>query len=430
MSEVRESVHPLTSAKETVSVGVASGRGGFVELLRDARRSLLDTLEDGDPGGREVREASARLHDHVDRALAEHVQRQRRWPARTDGERLTRAFRALDESGVIAREEFTCCERCARTALEGELAARNSRPADIPARGYAFYHDQDAAHAVAGSSLTIGFGASHPIRRAAVGEEVAEALRAHGLTVEWDGDPDRKLHVGMDWNRRRFGRGAAFPGPAVDGEPMVHVSFNNPGPYEVPEWVSHYQGRVSVRELSRMVLPWLPRFFVATLSSDRGHTIALERDFDLLRVRHGPALSRERVEEPLSRWVVGAVWPREEARSAHTGLVEVHYADAAEEGLGFMDYAEPLETAAARLIVHQLTPSKGTFAVFTAPSGAVVQMVWESGPRLWMESPSPAEAVSRGRYVTLSEAEETVRVLAEEGRVALAELGELKLTHW
>ncbi|WP_159941846.1 MULTISPECIES: hypothetical protein [unclassified Nocardiopsis] len=432
MSEVRESIrHPLAAAEEAVAVRVASGRGGYVEILRHARQALADALDAGsDPDGPDVSAALTQLTDHVDRALADHVHRQRRWPPRTDGERLTRAFRALDEAGVIAREDFACCDGCARTALDGELAARNSNPSGLAARGYAFYHHQDAGHAAGGAPLTIRFGATHPLRRAAVGEETAEALRAHGLTVDWDGDPERGLRVLMDWNRRRLGRQAAFPGPAVNAEPMVEVAFDSPGPYEAPEWVSHYEGRVSVRELSRMVLPWLPRSFVATLTSDRGDSVALERDFDLLRVRQGPALSRERVEEPLSRWAVGALWPREEARPDPSGLLEVHYADTAEGGLGFMDYPVPLETAAARHVVYQLTPAKGTFAVFTAANGRVVQMMWESGPRLWLESPSPGEGLSRGRHVTLPEAEEMVRVLAEEGRVALADLGELRVTSW
>lgn len=427
MSELRESVHPCAAVRDEVAVRVASGREGFVEILQRARRDMLRLPEADGP---RVREALGGLHDHVDRVLGEHVQRQRRWPSRVDAERLTRAFRALDESGVIAREEFSCCDRCARSALDGELDARLGRRDALPVRGYAFYHRQDGAHAALGRFLAVGFESTHPLRRAAVGEEVAEALRAHGLTVEWDGDPERKLHVLMDWGRRRLGRAAARPGPAVAGEPMVRVSFNKPGSYGVPEWISHYEGRVSVRELSRMVLPWLPRDFVATLSSDRGRTATLERDFDLLRVDHGRALSRARVEEPLGRWAVGAVWPEDDARSDHVGLVEVQYADAAEEGFGYVDYAEPLETAAARDLVYQLTPAEGTFAVFTAASGAVVQMLWGDGPRLWMETPVPSEQLSRGRHVTLPEAEEMVRVLAQEGRVALRDLGELETTRW
>lgn len=432
MREAWESTcHPLAAAQEAVAVRVASGRGGFVEILRHARQDLVDALGPGsDLDAPSVRDALSRLPEHVDRALADHVHRQRRWSSRTDGERLTRAFRALDESGILAREDFACCDRCARHALDRALADRNTDPANEVARGYAFYHHRDGAHAAGGGPLTIRFEAAHPLRRAAVGEEIAEALRAHGLTVDWDGDPHRGLRVRMDWNRRRHGRQAAFPGPAVPGEPMVWVSFHDPGPYEVPEWVRHYEGRVSVRELCRMVLPWMPRHLTATLTGHHDRTIVLERDFDLLRVRQGPALPRERVEEPLGRWAVGAPWPQREVHSDHTGMLEVNYADACDEGLGYVDYAEPLETVAARDVVHRLTPVRDSFAVFTSAGGGIVQMVWCDGPRLWMESPSPAESVSWGRYVTLTEAEEMVRVLAEEGRVALSELGELHLTRW
>jgi hypothetical protein len=39
---------------------------------------------------------------------------------------------------------------------------------------------------------------------AAVGQVVAEELRNAGLTVEWDGSPDRAVAVvGLDWKRRR-----------------------------------------------------------------------------------------------------------------------------------------------------------------------------------------------------------------------------------
>ncbi|WP_017571798.1 DUF6891 domain-containing protein [Nocardiopsis halotolerans] len=431
MSEVWESAHPLTVAREKMAVRVASGRTGYVEILQRARQDVLDALGGGDPDDPRTREALSQIHGDLEQALTDHAHRQRRWPSRIDGDRLTRAFRALDESGIMAREEFFCCEPCARDELDNELLLRNSPGSpDAPVRGYAFYHRRDAARAFAEGTLTVRFGASHPIRLAAVGEEVAEALRAHGLTVDWDGDPDGDLRVRMDWKRRRLGRGAAVPGPAADGEPMVHAAFRHPGFFELPEWMTRYQGSVSVRELSRMVLPWLPAVCTAVLSIGLGRTIVVERDFDLLRVEGKPALPREHVEEPLSRWVVGGVWPEEEARSAGTGLLDVHYADFAEQGFESLDYPCAMETAEARHLVYQLTPNNGTFAAFRAPGDEVIQMLWEHGPRLWMESPSVAEGVSRGRHVTLAEAEEMVRVLADEGRVALADLGGLRVVRW
>ncbi|RKS10792.1 hypothetical protein DFP74_6574 [Nocardiopsis sp. Huas11] len=430
MSEVRESVdHFRATAQEGVAALLATGRGGYVDICQGARRRLLDVLEPGtDPEGPQVRAALEGLAAYVDDAMETHMQRQRRWRSRTDSERLTRAFRALDESGIIAREDHMCCDTCAGGSLRQAVLVHQKAPEGPSIRGYAYYHEQDTRAAVRDGTLMVGFGATHEIRRAAVGEEVAETLRAHGLTVTWNGDPGTKLDVAVDWRRRRWGRGAAHPGPAVAGEPEVEVSYRHESP---PAWMTHYQGRVTVRELARMVLPWLPRGHAATLTSDRGHTIEVSRDFDLLRVLGDVrTLPRERLEEPLSRWAVGGVWPEEDARSSHTGMLDVIYSDDSAEGIGGIDSAEPMETAAARELVHRLTPAEGNFAVFVASDESCVQMMWEAGPRLWMESPFPAQRLSRGRFVTTSEAEEMVRILADERRLALGELGELAVTTW
>ncbi|OLT27000.1 hypothetical protein BJF83_19660 [Nocardiopsis sp. CNR-923] len=428
---------PLATALDGATANVAYGDGGFVEIYRTARRDLLafidsDAEREGArrPGEPDVAEALTVLETAVDGAMAEHAQQQRRWPARTDGERLTRAFRALDESGILAREDFTCCDTCAWDAIRSEMSAHDPDEGSA-IRGYVFYHSQDTARATEDGGLWLGFDAVHEVRRAAVGDEIAETLRAHGLTVAWNGDPDNKLELALDGRWRRWGRHAAHPGPTVQGEPSVEVAFTNPSAYATPVWVSHYEGRVTVRELARMVLPWLPENFAATVTSDRGDTIQIERAFDVLRVRgNGRVLSRERVEEPLSRWAVGGVWPEEDAVSDRVGMVDVSYQDTSQNGIGAVDVPEPMETAAARALVHRLTPAPDGFAVFVAHDGSCVQMMWHAGPRLWMETPDLKESLSRGRHVSVSEAEEMVRILAEEGRVALDELGELTIIAW
>ena len=425
MSEHGDGEELLASVRRGVAVRAAAARGGYAELLdlarNDLRSGLPDHLEPDDP---RVRAWEAALPGYVDTALAGHIHRQRRRPSRTDSERLTRAFRSLDVSGILAREEFLCCNGCARADLDAAAVSAGSR-------GYASYHWQDTLAAASGAPLMIGFESTHRVRRAAVGAEVAEALRAHGLTVHWDGDPERRIEVYMDWCRRRHDRSAAFPGPASDGEPYVDADFTNPGPYRLPEWVTRHSGRVSVRELARLVLPWLPAGVRATVGAG-GRTAVLSRDFDLVRVEGGPDLDRDRIEGALARWAVGAPWPESapRPRGAGPGPLDVTYADDTAGGMGFVDYAEPLSGDAARDLVYRLVPADGAFAVFAARSGAVVQMVWERGNRLWMESPSADERMAGGRHVTLPEAEEMVRVLADEGRVALADLGELKVTRW
>ncbi|WP_116243736.1 DUF6891 domain-containing protein [Nocardiopsis sp. FIRDI 009] len=434
MTEARE---PLDTARNAAIANVVYGKGGFVDIYRTAGEDLVDFLRSDaerrgvrPPEETEVSAALTELAAAIDDAMAEHAQKQRRWPARTDGERLTRAFRALDESGILAREDFTCCGNCARDALRAEAAAHDTE-AGSAIRGYVYYHAQEAVRAVEEGGLRLGFTAVHEIRRAAVGEEIAETLRAHGLTVTWNGDPDALLTVELDGRWRRWGRRAAHPGSAIRGEPSVEVAYTNPSPYATPAWVSHYEGRVTVRELARMVLPWLPRDFTATVTSDRGETVVIERAFDVLRVREtGRLLSRARVEEPLSRWAVGGVWPEEDAVSTGDGMVDVSYQDTSHDGIGSASVAEPMETAAARDLVHQLTPAPDSFAVFVARDGSCVQMMWHAGPRLWLETPDPGASLSRGRYVSVSEADEMVRILADEGRIALDELGELAVVNW
>ncbi|GAA3642822.1 hypothetical protein GCM10022267_31820 [Lentzea roselyniae] len=58
----------------------------------------------------------------------------------TDPERLTRAFAALREAGITARENFTCCRSCGESEIGGEggsdpAASSTSTPsARIPPR--------------------------------------------------------------------------------------------------------------------------------------------------------------------------------------------------------------------------------------------------------------------------------------------------------
>jgi hypothetical protein len=92
--------------------------------------------------------------------------------------------------------------------LAGELARHVRKGKPIP-RGGVFYHAQDAERADAVGELMVRYGQIHhlgnadvptittPITTAQIGREVADVLRAHGLVVDWDGNPDRCLRVNM-----------------------------------------------------------------------------------------------------------------------------------------------------------------------------------------------------------------------------------------
>lgn len=126
-----------------------------------------------------------------------------RWPAVTDCDRLDRAFVALENRGVVCRQDFTCCGTCGVAEIGDEI--EKARKDGSLVRGYAFYHTQDTESAVEGHGVYLNYGATTEGELAAVriGHEICDALRAEGLTPDWDGSIKVRIKVPMDWKRRR-----------------------------------------------------------------------------------------------------------------------------------------------------------------------------------------------------------------------------------
>lgn len=172
-----------------VLVGGYASRAELAELAEE----FLVT-RDRRPVSREQAEALA------DRLWLERVAEQAAWQGETDPERLSRAFTALREAGITARENFTCCRSCGQSEIGGER--------EPGARGFVYFHTQCTDSAAAGHGLMLlygGFDGSSETT-AAIGHEVVAALEAAGLRTEWDRDPDRAVTVTpLDWRRRLVG---------------------------------------------------------------------------------------------------------------------------------------------------------------------------------------------------------------------------------
>lgn len=148
------------------------------------------------------------------------------WTHPGDYARVQAAFDALDAQGVVGRMSFTCCQTCGTAEIAEErtpLHAEERWPGDDAFRewGFVFFHEQDAERlAEEPADLFLSFGTfrwapdTDPglLKRAqeghedarrevvehsdrAVGRLVAEALRAQGLTVDWNDEPARRLRV-------------------------------------------------------------------------------------------------------------------------------------------------------------------------------------------------------------------------------------------
>ncbi|MEU9037403.1 hypothetical protein AB0D45_21230 [Streptomyces sp. NPDC048352] len=178
--------------EERVRLVLAGGYATRAELAELAEDYLV--TRDRRPVSREQAQALA------DRLWLERVAEQAAWQGETDPERLTRAFAALGDAGITARENFTCCRGCGQSEIGGEGGP--------DARGFVYFHTQCTDSAAAGGGLTLlygGFDGSSETT-AAIGREVVAALEAVGLPTEWDHDPGSAITVTpLDWRRRLIG---------------------------------------------------------------------------------------------------------------------------------------------------------------------------------------------------------------------------------
>lgn len=125
---------------------------------------------------------------------------------------LSLAFAELNQIGVLAREDFTCCGTCAAAEIHDE------RDESRHWHGYLWYHQQDTESLMAGGgSVYLGYGAfsSEDFDEAAfealpedeqrlryeaeverlLDDLVFPVLRNHGLQVEWNRNQNTRILV-------------------------------------------------------------------------------------------------------------------------------------------------------------------------------------------------------------------------------------------
>lgn len=163
-------------------------RSGVVELLADDYAP--DELE---PYAKQI------AHEEME----SHFQEQLTWPEVTDCNRLDAAFIELERSGIVARQDFSCCGNCGSGEIWDEMEAAGRR--GLRVRGYIFYHMQDTEAAVEGQGVYLNYGAVTEGEAAAleIAREVVATIQRHDLAVVWDGTWQKRIGVRLDWKRRR-----------------------------------------------------------------------------------------------------------------------------------------------------------------------------------------------------------------------------------
>lgn len=188
-------IDPIEALREQVKRDVAGGFYDDDAILTNA----TDVFDEQLPRPVLRREASAALRA----ALAEHRAAEEGWSDTTDCDRLDAAFAVLEEEGVVARQNFTCCATCGASEIWDEIEAAQDE--GIAVEGYAFFHMQDTESAVEGHGLYLNYGACEQGDEAAVamGHRIVAALDDQGLATDWDGRRDQRIAVALDWKKRR-----------------------------------------------------------------------------------------------------------------------------------------------------------------------------------------------------------------------------------
>jgi len=165
----------------------------------EIRSSVVEILADNYPAT-ELRPHAESITREV---MQRHWQEQATWPPETDCDRLDAAFADLERSGIVARQDFSCCGNCGSGEILDEMEEVGRQGKRV--RGYTFYHMQDTESAVAGHGLYLAYGAVQEGEDAAlaIAREIVATIQQHGLTVIWDGTWRTRIFVQMDWKRRR-----------------------------------------------------------------------------------------------------------------------------------------------------------------------------------------------------------------------------------
>jgi hypothetical protein len=179
-----------------IKVQVAAGYIPVADIVEEA----VDAFADASVEPTALRGAARAVAELTVRS---HLEAQQGWPARTDCDRLDTAFAALEESGILARQHFSCCGTCGAQEIRDELDQAEKE--GQPARGYTFFHMQDTEQAIAGESLYLSYGAAGKDDAAAVaiGHEIVRMLTTHGFAPWWNGKLAHRIELPLEWRRRR-----------------------------------------------------------------------------------------------------------------------------------------------------------------------------------------------------------------------------------
>jgi hypothetical protein len=185
----------LEDLRVFIAYRVREGFKSVHEIIEDATEYSLERYE-GDDLHPEIKRMTAEL-------IAAHQTEQASWQGQTDCDRLDEAFAALNRQGIVARQDFSCCNNCGFIDIWDEIEEEEKRQ---PVEGYVFYHLQATETAIESGWLLMAYGCVEEDGAAfvRVANKVVAELRRVGLNASWGGNASHPIVVdGIVWRRRR-----------------------------------------------------------------------------------------------------------------------------------------------------------------------------------------------------------------------------------
>lgn len=171
-------------------------------------QQILDTMVDGCSDSSFSREEIKKI---VEPILHEERAKRRKeyetWPAETDCDRLDKAFKELDASGIKPFHHITNNP----SSAEVEVYDAMSKPANAGYRGCVWYHFQQTQAAVELGTLRLCYAPCNiaPETKTeedqlfgAIAQEIIAALAKHGLKCDWSGNSEEQIPITIKWQRR------------------------------------------------------------------------------------------------------------------------------------------------------------------------------------------------------------------------------------
>jgi hypothetical protein len=188
-------VHILDDLREFIGERVREGFESVHEIVDNAQHWVYEKY-----GRDDLQLDIKRL---VAEELSAHHAEEVGWGPTTDCDHLDSAFAALNAQGIVARQNFSCCNNCGFTEIWDEVEKEEEQH---PVEGYVFYHLQCTEEAIRTGQLLMAYGSveEDPQAFLEVANKIVAELRNAGLNASWGGTDCHPIVVdGLVWRRRR-----------------------------------------------------------------------------------------------------------------------------------------------------------------------------------------------------------------------------------